>query len=193
MADVLGMLRQAVGTAWDINKTATIAGGVGASVTATGLVGGLAAFNYGARASGWRDYRTPGWLGSFGFMPTGVNAAGQGQFRGWGFQGTIDNKALLGATFEPTAAGLATRGQPFSKAFAKSHMPGNVLGLAANSYMMYQGYQENGVSGAYDSLALSVAAEASVYKWATGIGLARVSGGGWLSGASKLAGHPLSM
>jgi hypothetical protein len=84
-------------------------------------------------------------------------------------------------------------GKGFSWQRMKAHGPGNMLGLGMNAFFMYQGYKENGMSGAYDAMALNVAIEASLFKWGYGVGLANKVGSGFMNPATKLAGHPLKL
>lgn len=138
-------------------------------------------------------YSRPGVLGTTGWMPTSVLPSGEYRFSGFGMH--YDFKNARNFTVSQTAAAQATMGKAlFSKAGLQARLPGNGWGLLLGLPYIYSGYQEGGLSGAYDALSLSVATEAALFKWSVGVGTAMQSPRNqWLQAGTKLAGHPLRM
>lgn len=154
-------------------------------------------------ASSYATYRGKGGLSAFGFTAHAMNSAGGMDFEGWGRRITVGAVPEGVNRFGHTAEALATwgsaekfleRGGPFGLVpkGIMARLPG--LGGLANGFMAYQGYEENGWSGAYDAVSLNIGIEAALVKWGTGVGLAKVAGSsGFMNPATKLAGHSLSM
>lgn len=183
--DVKNFVKGAIAGAWDTSKVGTI--GVGAGLAGMGVTG--AGMYHAGNATGITEFLKPGILANLGFSPESVNAAGQTNFRGYGMD--LRTSAPYYNMTSETIAAEAAHGR-WSWGRLKTQTPGNPLGLLGTAYFTYQGYQENGISGAYDAFALNAAMEASIYKWGYGVGAAR-NAQGWLNPATKLAGHPLKL
>lgn len=147
--------------------------------------------------SNYLGYKMPGNFTAVGLEPVSILGsgpmAGATRFTGYGMN--FDYLKGSGFAFSPTPAAAATTGRGlFTMAGIKARMPGNPWGLGLGALMVYSGFQEGGLSGAYDALALNVAVEASLFKWGYGVGNALQSPRNkWLANNTKLAGHPLKI
>ena len=141
------------------------------------------------------NYLRPGFMAAFGFNPESMSATNTPLMRGWGFTADVNQQGLFGAQFTPTPEMMATRGAGrFTRAGMRAAAPGNILGLGANAFFVYQGYKDNGFSGAYDALVLNAAIESSIYKWGYGVGNAiQTPGNRFISAGTKVAGSPLRL
>lgn len=177
---------------WNTSKAGTFA-------AAGGLTGGitLGAAGLGvSHMSGYHGHKLPGHLLNWGFEATEVldsshgEWAGASRFRSLGSQIDVTpGGAIRWAGWTPEAQSMLGTGWSWKR--AKAHLPSNWLGLGVNAFAMYQGYQEGGMSGAYDAMALSGAVEASLFRWNYGVGNAYRPGSGIMKSNLKLAGHPL--
>lgn len=142
----------------------------------------------------YTNYKTPGNFGAFGISPESVLPSGATRFSGYGM--TFDfTPGRLAPDFAFTEAAKRTTGaKVLTWEGLKARAPGNPLGIAASFLTGYQGYQENGIAGAWNALALNAAVEASVYKWGYGVGNAlQMPRNKWLKSNTKVAGHPLNI
>ena len=142
---------------------------------------------------GLRGYMTPGVLGAFGLEPERVLANGATRFTGWGMHADLPGSGLLNMNYSQTAAAAATQGSRWTREGISALAPGAPWGLALNAFSVYQGYKENGISGAYDSLMLNVGIEAAMYKWGYGVGIAGKVGQGVLPPGMKVSGSALKL
>ena len=171
--------------------TGTVIGGATLASQVSGLIG-------------MQGYMRQGLLGSVGMEPLSVNAAGATIWEGYGRRITQDmsggfvTNPLLGGKLGYTEATEAfnASGKWSLARLRNNYLPSNAWGavsVAGNLYSLYAGYQEGGISGAYDAMVLNTAIEASLYKWGYGVGNAYQVGKGMLNPATKLAGHPLQL
>jgi hypothetical protein len=202
--DLFEAARVGLGKAWAVSKvgtTATVAG----AVVGTGVPISVALItNHISSAIGFKDYLRQGLLGFSGFEPLSVNAAGGTVWEGYGRRitqdmsgGTISNFAFKGPlTYTEATEAFNASGKWSLARLRNNYLPANAWGgisVAGNLYSLYSGYQEGGISGAYDAAMLNIGIEASMYRWGYGIGLAHKAGTGFLNPATKLAGHPLQL
>lgn len=178
-------------SAWGISKAGTIGAAAGAGVVGGGLLAAGMSYSAATKATGYAGYKWAGHAMNFGMEPVAVldhthgEWAGATRMKGWGhFFDVHPNGNFRGPTHQwpmmQTPEAAAFNGKGISMARIKAHMPGTspftLLGLAGNAYFAYQGYQEGGIWGAYDSIALSAATEASLHRWGYGVGLAQKGG-----------------
>lgn len=157
-----------------------------------------------ATGMGVHSYRNPnkiynrmhGYMSAFGFEPTEIldqshgKWSGAQRYRGYGANWDLSDSGFRSAGLIP-----GIKSKPFlSKEGFKQRMPslGGAMNMAGVGYMAYQGYQENGMSGAYDGLTLGVAVEQALYKHSMGAGNFMQAGSNKFAQAGfKPAGHPL--
>lgn len=153
----------------------------------------LAPMAAGMYYSGYSSYRMNGWLSVAGFEPGSMTGNGI-NFKGWGMdwkRGQPEN--WYTATAEAEATNLAS-GKMFTGAGLKARLPGlgGALTGGMNAFMMYEGYKEGGLGGAYDALSLNVGIEAAMVHWAWGNPLTKIAGqSGFMKAGVKTAGSPL--
>lgn len=181
------------GIAWSFNtsKAGTIAAGMTAGAGATmGAMGGMGVMGL-MKGTGYMDYKMPGNALAWGFDISHVDAGGNSVLKGWGQELSMGPDGMSIKPGAQAAADFAQHGWSYKG--LKGFAPKNLPGLGMNAFFTYQGYQEGGLSGAYDAMALNTAVEASLFRWSAGVGTAYHTGSGWVGKNTKLAGHPLKM
>jgi hypothetical protein len=143
------------------------------------------------------DYLSRGLFGVGGYTPHSVNALGEEQGKIFGMNANYTNGRtfkILPSTDAKPLTDLAKKHGWISKEVGKSIGIMSPLAAGMNVLTMYQGYQEGGLGGARDALMLNIGVEASLNKWAYGVGNAiNTKTGQFINAGTRVAGHGLNM